>query len=208
MYAYIKGEITGLAEEGVVLECGGIGYHIQVPVPPGRSYFEIGEEVKIYTYLSVTENAMKLYGFLSSQDVALFKNLISVNGIGPKGALNILSAMTADELRIAILTQNEKKITEANGIGKKSAQRLILELKDKFHADGLSDAIALSNDSLPEGMAEETKNGNADAQFFADVAEALTVLGYSASQIKPVIKQLQPEYDSLETAIKEALNLL
>ena len=132
MYAYIKGEIVDIAEDNVVLECNNIGYNIKVPFSVIQSLPGIGEDVKIYTYTCVREDAFILYGFLTKDDLWIFKKLITVNGIGPKGALGILSAMSADDLRFAIIAGDSKAIAKAPGIGAKSAERIILDLKDKI----------------------------------------------------------------------------
>ncbi len=131
MIAYLKGKITDIAEENVVLEVNDIGYNVKIT---GRTLGMLpaaGEEVKIYTYTYVREDAIHLYGFLTRDDLKMFKLLITVNGIGPKGALAVLSVMDADELRFAIISGDAKAIAKAPGIGGKTAERAILDLKDK-----------------------------------------------------------------------------
>ena len=135
MYAYIKGELAEKNIDSIVVEAAGVGYLIYIPT----QYFDMlpdeGEDVKIYTYLCVREDAMILYGFLSKDDLEIFKLLITVSGIGPKGALAILSVMDADSLRFAIMSGDAKAISRAPGVGARTAQRLILELKDKISID-------------------------------------------------------------------------
>ena len=132
MIGFIKGELAEVKENYLVLETGNIGYEIALPtsaimeLPPRKS------TVKIYTYLHVKEDALSLYGFLTKDDLEMFKLLITVNGIGPKGALGILSGITADEIRFAVLAEDAKAIAKAPGIGPKTASKFILELKDKF----------------------------------------------------------------------------
>ena len=138
MYSYIKGILTDMEEDLVVVEAGGIGYNIYTTGQTFRLLPAIGQEVKLYTYLNVREDAMILYGFLTKDDLRVFRLLIGVNGIGPKGALAILSVMTTDDLRFAVLGDDAKAIAKAPGIGAKTAQRVILELKDKL---SLEDAI-------------------------------------------------------------------
>ena len=133
MYAYIKGEIMDITEDNLVLECNNIGYNIRIPLSVAQRLPGTGATVKIYTYTSVREDAFQLFGFLSRDDLEIYRKLIAVNGIGPKGALSILSAMSADDLRFAILSGDAKAISKAPGIGNKSAERIILELRDKVH---------------------------------------------------------------------------
>lgn len=202
MYSYIKGELVERGEEKIVVENHGIGYNIRIPMPAVESFFEIGEQVKIYTYLHVREDAMQLFGFLSKDDVELFKMLIGVSGIGPKGALSILSTMTTDELRFAVLGEDAKAISKAPGIGGKTAQRLILELKDKFnleetfeHSLGKKEAA-----QMVTGAAANVKN---------ETVMALTALGFSASEAMSALKQIPIKEDSdTEEILKEALKIL
>ncbi|MGN0272929.1 MAG: Holliday junction branch migration protein RuvA, partial [Lachnospiraceae bacterium] len=132
MYSYIKGTLVEASAEGIVVDNQGIGYGILVPGQVLEYLPSIGEEVKIYTYHYVREDMIALYGFLTREDVNIFKMLIGVSGIGPKGALAILSVMSTDDLRFAILGEDAKAIARAPGIGAKTAQRLIIELKDKI----------------------------------------------------------------------------
>ena len=132
MYSYIKGILAELLEDAVVVENQGVGYRILIS---GRVLDElppVGEEVKIYTYTYVREDQLALFGFLTRDDLSVFQLLIGVSGIGPKGALSVLSAMSADDLRFAVLGDDARAIERVPGIGKKTAQRLLIELKDKF----------------------------------------------------------------------------
>ncbi|HBA70400.1 MAG TPA: Holliday junction branch migration protein RuvA, partial [Lachnospiraceae bacterium] len=131
MIAYMKGKIADISEDNLVLEVNGIGYNIRISSGTAGLLPGIGEEVKIYTYTYVREDAFLLYGFLTRDDLEIFRRLITVNGIGPKGGLAILSVMTADDLRFAILSGDSKAIAKAPGIGKKTAERVILDLRDK-----------------------------------------------------------------------------
>ena len=132
MYAYIKGELAEINTDHIVIEAGGIGYQVFISLQTFDYLPSVGENLKIYTYLYLREDAMILYGFLTKDDLELFKLLISVSGIGPKGGLAILSTLEADDLRFAILSGDAKAISKAPGVGGKTAQRVILELKDKF----------------------------------------------------------------------------
>ena len=146
MYSYIKGELSEIvAENHIVVENGGIGYNIYIPGQVLSLLPGVGEEVKIYTYLCVREDAFILYGFLTRDDLNVFKLLIGVSGIGPKGALAILSVMSTDDLRFAVLSDDAKAIAKAPGVGNKTAQRLIIELKDKLSLeDAFEQRLSLS----------------------------------------------------------------
>lgn len=134
MISYIRGPLEEKREDSVVVEAGNIGYRIFIPSSVLGELPGLGEEVKIYTYFSVREDGMSLYGFLSKQDLEMFRQLIGVNGVGPKSALGILSALKPDVLRMAVLSGDAKAISKAPGVGAKTAQRIILDLKDKVKA--------------------------------------------------------------------------
>ena len=191
MYAYIKGIITDLSEDNLVLECNNIGYNIRIPLSVAQRLPGIGATVKIYTYTSVREDAFNLFGFLSKDDLEIYKKLITVNGIGPKGALSILSAMSADDLRVAILSGDAKAISKAPGIGNKSAERIILDLKDKIQISGVSSDhdVALTSGSVL----------NSDARN--EALEAMTSLGYSPSEALKAVKQINITEDMDSGAI-------
>lgn len=173
MYAYIKGILTDIGEDTAVVEAGGIGYQIHTTGQTFGQLPPIGREVRLYTYLNVREDAMLLYGFLTKDDLRVFKLLLGVSGIGPKGALAILSVMTTDDLRFAVLGEDAKAIAKAPGIGAKTAQRLILELKDKF---SLEDAFEQKLSQTQAAEAEGQKSVKKEA------IEALVALGYSSSE--------------------------
>lgn len=195
MYAYIKGEIVDISEDNVVLECHDIGYNIKVPFSVIQQLPGIGSQVRIYTYTCVREDAFILYGFLTKDDLWIFKKLITVNGIGPKGALGILSVMSADDLRFAIIAGDSKTISKAPGIGAKSAERIILDLKDKITLEpdriDQNDTIATSADSV-----------NSDARN--EAIEAMTALGYSPSEALKAVKQITVTDDMDAGAILKA----
>lgn len=200
MYAYIKGEIIDISEDNLVLECNNIGYNIRIPLSVTQRLPGIGATVKIYTYTSVREDAFNLFGFLSKDDVEIYKKLIAVNGIGPKGALSILSAMSADDLRFAILSGDAAAIAKAQGIGKKSAERIILELRDKvqFMGSAATDLEVLtSSDTTAETNAKN------------EAIEALTSLGYSPSDALRAVRQIELTEDmDAGTILKQALKLI
>ncbi len=199
MYSYIKGILTDMEEDLIVVEAGGIGYNIYTTGQTFNYLPSVGEEVKIYTYLHIREDAMILYGFLTKDDLRVFKLLIGVNGIGPKGALAILSVMTTDDLRFAVLGDDAKAISKAPGIGAKTAQRLILELKDKL---SLEDAFEqkLANTQ----MKEEAKNHAKGAKN--EAVQALVALGYSSSEALKALNGIEITEDTdVEDILKAAL---
>ena len=130
MISYIRGELAAVEEEKVIVDVNGVGYGICMPEQSMNILPQIGEEVKLHTYMNVREDAMQLFGFLTRDDLKVFKLVIGVSGIGPKGGLNILSQLSADGLRFAVLSNDVKAISASPGIGKKTAEKLILELKD------------------------------------------------------------------------------
>lgn len=199
MIAYIKGHVAATGEEKLVLEAGNMGYNILMPVSSLESLHK-GQEVKIYTHLNVREDAMQLFGFLTEDDLETFRLLLGVNGIGPKAALGILSGLSADELRFAILADDVKTLSKAPGIGKKTAQKLILELKDKI---SLEDAFERKREQVSQEILP-AEHDQMDAG--KEAAEALTALGYSGSEALLAVKQIAVTPDmSVETILKLAL---
>ena len=200
MYSYIRGALAEVEMDHIVIDVYGIGYNIYIPTNCMEYLPGIGEECKIHTYLYVREDAMMLYGFLTKDDLDLFKQLISVSGIGPKGAIGILSALSADDLRFAILAGDSKAIAKAPGVGAKTAQRVILELKDKM---SLEDAF--------EKKAEHEKVmiASSNNQVKNDAVLALTALGYSSSEsLKAVSKVEISEEMDVEAVLKLALKYM
>lgn len=199
MYSYIKGELVEISEEAIVVDNHGIGYNIRIPGSILDSLEGIGQEIKIYTYTYVREDIMQLYGFLTRDDLNVFKLLIGVSGIGPKGALAILSVMTPDDLRFAVLGEDDKTIAKAPGIGKKSAQRLIIELKDKMD---LNEAFALKT----EHEAEKQTVGSAKSTIKNEAVQALVALGYSSTEAMKAVKNVEiTEEITVEEVLKAAL---
>lgn len=197
MIAYIKGVLEDIGAGMVVIDNNGIGYEIFVPDNLLSELPAIGNEVKIYTYLHVREDIMQLFGFLEKSDVDMFRLLITVSGIGPKGALGILSVLSSEDLRFAILAGDAKAISSAPGIGKKTAEKAILELKDKVK---LEDAF--------EAKLEKTqkKEQNSNSLARQEAAEALVALGYSQSEALKAIRKVDMTEDmNTETLLKLAL---
>ena len=196
MISYIKGKLIEIHSESIVVETGGIG--IEIYVPAALSLPDTGDEIIIYTYFKVSEDAMSLYGFLSRQDLDMFKQVISVSGIGPKGGLAILSTLSPDELRTAILTEDVKTVSKAQGIGAKTAKRLILDLKDKIDMHKL-----LKEDNV----SEPSKSENGSKEF--EVIEALYSLGYSTSDAARAVREIDISKDmKVEDILKLALKKL
>lgn len=181
MIAYIKGELTDVLEDTVVVEANSVGYEIYVPGTVFSNLPVVGSEVKIYTYLNVREDAMELFGFLTKDELNVFKLLITVSGIGPKGGLAILNQVTPDELRIAVATDDVKAISAAKGIGAKTAGKLIIELKDKLK---VSDTVDTSRAIKSIGVPSD----NNDVRM--DVILALEALGYSSTEATRAVKQV------------------
>ena len=199
MIGYVKGVLEEADEQSVMIDNHGIGYRIFVPSSAFSGALPIGKEVKIYTYLSVKEDAMQLYGFLTRDDLRMFRMLLGVNGIGPKAGLGILSALTADELRFAVLADDAVSIAKAPGIGKKTAQKLILELKDKLN---LEDAF---EQKLANQAAKDISAADAGSQV-QEAVQALTALGYPGTEALRAVKKVEgAESMTVEEILKAAL---
>lgn len=207
MIAYIKGILTDVREDGIIVETGNIGYHILVSGNVLGMLPNVGCEVKIHTYTYVREDAFLLYGFLTKDDLEIFKKCITVSGIGPKGALAILSVMDADALRFAILSGDAKAISRAPGIGARTAERLILELRDKVK---LEDTFA-GQTFLAAGTAESEggKELSGAQSMKKDAVEALVALGYSSAEALKAVNQVaNPESMDSEAILKAALKYI
>lgn len=197
MIAYIKGILEELEPDHIVVEADGMGYQIHVPGSVFSELPPVGEPIKIYTYLHVREDAMILYGFLTKEDRTTFRLLITVNGIGPKGAMGILSSLSTYELKVAVMNNDVKTICLAPGIGKKTAQKLILELKDRLKIEDYAELIEhqAAQGIVPmQGIVEEA-------------VEALVSLGYSNNEAVRAVKGLG-HLSTVEEIIKEALKKL
>ncbi len=200
MYAYIKGELAEINTDHIVVEAGGIGYQVFISLQTFDYLPSVGEDLKIYTYLYLREDAMILYGFLTKDDLELFKLLISVSGIGPKGGLAILSTLEADDLRFAIISGDAKAISKAPGVGGKTAQRVILELKDKL---SLEDAFEAKTEHVQKNAAA------AGGSVKNDAVMALTALGYSSTESLKAVSAVEITEDmDVEEVLKAALKHL
>ena len=197
MYAYIKGILAEVNTDSIVIENQGIGYQLYVSLQALEELPAIGMEVKVYTYLHVREDAMVLFGFPDREDLKMLQMLLTVSGVGPKGALGILSALSGDDLRFAILSGDSKAIAKAPGIGAKTAQRVILELKDKV---SLEDAFETKTAHIAGGNV--TVNGTVKNEAI----QALVALGYSSSEAMKAVSQVEISQEhKVEDVLKLAL---
>ncbi|MEG2290138.1 MAG: Holliday junction branch migration protein RuvA [Clostridium sp.] len=195
MYEYIKGIFKSIQKEYIVIECGNIGYKIFTSGSTISNMPTIDEPVKIFTHQIVREDFIGLYGFLTKDEIAMFNLLISTNGVGPKAALSLMSIASVSTLKYAIITDDEKMITKAPGIGKKIAQRIILELKDKINVGesiqttGGMDVIDIHNEKLSEAVG------------------ALIALGYSDKEAEKAVEKAD-KTKTVEEIIKYCLKVL
>ena len=199
MISYIKGELVEVTENSIVLDHNGMGFSIMMPGSILDKLPSVGSELKVHTYLYVKEDILDLYGFLTRDDLKIFKLLITVNGIGPKGALAILSALSPDDLRFAVLAGDAKTISKAPGIGSKTAQKLIIELKDKLKIEDVLDGAG-------EGYVSQDNMADTSA---AEAVMALTSLGYSAADATRAVRMVENAQDmDSEAILKAALKKL
>ncbi len=208
MIAYVKGIVEEVTQNSAVLDVGGIGYEVLISPDTASRMQGRGEEAKLFTYMYVREDQFALYGFLSKEELALFKQLITVSGIGPKGGLSILSAMSSDDLRFAILAGDAKSIARAPGIGKKTAERLILDLRDKLKMPGEEDESGAMLHIPSGGSSAGNSAENRDVR--TEAAEALVALGYGRTEALKAVRSAAgsaPEADT-ETLLKAALKLM
>ncbi|MGL4485089.1 MAG: Holliday junction branch migration protein RuvA [Anaerovoracaceae bacterium] len=200
MIHFIKGTLELKAENFVVVETGGVGYKIFTP-GNGQIYLrEIGDNVKMYTLMIVREDDMSLYGFVDEKSLDLFQKLITVNGVGPKAGLAVLSAMPIESLRKAIAYEDAEMLTRANGIGKKTAQRIVLDLKDK-----VGEIQAGSNDGMEEFINGNAAGGSDLGDAKQEALSALIALGYSRGEAAAVLSKIKEADLSTEEYIKLAL---
>lgn len=199
MISYIKGELIEVLEDRIIIECQGIGYNIFVPMSVLDNLPMIGENIKIHTYMHIREDAMILFGFSNRDDLQVFKLLLAVNGIGPKGAIGILSTMTSDDLRFAVLGDDVQAISKAPGIGTKTAKKLILELKDKLDIEDLLSSSEQPSSVVPSNPTNETQT---------EAVQALTALGYGSTESLKAVRQVYSDGASVEDILREALKKL
>lgn len=197
MIAYVSGKLDRVEENAAVVDVNGIGFRIFMSGAGLTSLPPHGEQVKIHTYLKVGEDIMDLYGFSTAEELSMFKLMISVSGVGPKAALSILSTLAPAEFALAVVTEDFKAISRAQGVGPKLAQRIALELRDKLkNADLMS-----ANTAATAGAGMASGGGN-------DALEALMVLGYTQGEAASALAKLEDKSLPLEDTIKQALKLL
>lgn len=200
MITYIKGELVAIEEEKVIVDVNGVGFGIFMPGQAMSMLPAIGEEVKLHTYMNVREDAMQLFGFLTRDDLKVFKLLIGVSGIGPKGGLSILSKLSPDDLRFAVMANDAKAISAAPGIGKKTAEKLIIELKDKLD---IEDVLNKASDDTGRMSVSASNEAQAEA------VQALVALGYGNTEaVKAVKKVPLDEQTTVEEILKAALKYM
>lgn len=186
MIGLIKGTIELNTEKYVIIDVNGIGYKVYISGNTFKTLPTKGEKVKLFTHLHVREDAMELYGFLSIKELEFFELLISISGIGPKGALNILNVASVDTLKRAIVNEESSILTKVSGIGKKTAEKIILELKNKVGDEFLGEKVSADSEAI----------------------DALIGLGYQLREAREILKKVPKEVDGVENRVREALKLL
>ncbi len=196
MIAFVNGTVEVIEENAAVIDTGSIGYRVYMS-PYALSTLSIGSSAKIYTYLKVAEDAMDLYGFLTAEEITMFRRIISVSGAGPKAGLAILSVLRPAEFALAVVTNDFKAITRAQGVGPKLAQKIVLELKDKLeNIDFIKNTDSVSSGSVPISLPISNN----------EAVEALCALGYTQSEASRAVSQA--EGDNVSEIIRNALKIL
>lgn len=199
MYAYIKGKLEYKCNEYIIVEANGIGYKIFTSLSTVEVLGAVGSDIKVYTYLYVREDMMNLFGFLTRDELSMFELLITVSGVGPKAAVSLLSAVSPSKFGLAVITEDAKTLTKAQGIGSKMAQRIILELKDKLKKEQLT-GIAESPEEMAPANRENTR--------VSEAISALMVLGYTPLEASRAVSAVYSEEMELEAIIKSSLKSL
>ena len=200
MFYHLEGTVSEISADTLVLDCGGIGFEITI-TPNTASSLKRGEKGKVYITEAIGENNFDLYGFQTWREKQFFKMLTSVSGVGPKAAMSILSYNTPDSLAISIVNENDKALTACPGIGKKTAQRVILELKDKFSKE-------IAAEGLPVSSKSPVSQGYNGGSAYDDALAALAMLGYSTADVAPVLRQISTEGMSSEQIIRAVLKFM
>lgn len=197
MIAHIEGILSDKDAESVVIDAGGVGFELSVSANTLSACPRMGEKVKLYAYLAVREDAMELFGFASKEEKKMFLRLIGVSGIGPKTALGVLSALSVHDISVALVTGDANTLAKAPGIGKKTAQRLVLELKDKVDNDELTGTASSGASFVPAAQSAE-----------AEAIEALMALGYPSSEAAKAVSAVAGQSDKSNDLIFLALRKL
>ncbi len=198
MIAYLRGELAAVYEGRAVVDVNGLGFQVFISSRDAADLPPVGEEVRIHTYLSVREDAMQLFGFLSQDDLNVFRLMIGVSGVGPKVAQGILGSMSANDIRFAVFSDDVKAISNAPGVGKKTAQKLILELKDKLKLEDALEGLADSADTGGGAAAASSSSSAAQSEMTSEAVQALTALGYSNSEALRAVRKVKLE-DGIQT---------
>lgn len=196
MFAYIKGRLAYKYNDYLIIEANGIGYRVFTALSTVESIGPVGDEVKVYTYLYVREDNISLYGFRTEEELGMFELLIGVSGVGPKAALSVLSSMTPSRFSLAVITDDIKALTKVQGIGNKTAQRIILELKDKINKEQLV---------LGEGFEPDKEDIGKEGSRVSEAISALMILGYTSMEARKAVMSVYSEDMDLEEIIKNAL---
>ena len=200
MISYLTGILDSVGDQTAVVEVNGVGFEVFMSERDLSALPQTGKNVKIYTYMNVREDCMQLFGFLTRNEKKIFKMLIGVNGIGPKGGLNVLSVLSADEICYAVMGNDVKALSRAPGIGKKTAERLIIELKDKL------DFQSLIDDGLSGGDSFAAEESPVSDSVQGEVIQALTALGYGSAEAVRAVQKVHPgPDDTVEAVLKQAL---
>ena len=199
MFYYISGKVAAAEAGLVVIDAGGVGYAINTSYLSARSV-KVGEQALFYTFLRVAENIFELYGFARREELDCFKQLVAISGVGPRAALAILSTVTPEKLALCVISGDEKALTAAPGVGKKLAQRILLELKDKMSRDQLESAAQGSGVELPQT--------GAGASAMEDALAALAVLGYPRAAAMSALAGVKAEGMGTDELVRAALKRL
>ena len=208
MFYYISGKLAHLESNVAVIDAGGVGYKLTISgttydaMPPNRSVKE-PPNVLLYTYMEVREDGIELFGFAIETELASFKLLISVSGVGPKAAMSILSLLSPEKFAIAVCTEDKKTIAKANGIGPKTAARIILELKDKLMKEHAGEDLSAASAELSVSAGSSAKRGK-----LTEATDALLVLGYSRAEAANALKDIDTDAMELEEIIRMSLKKL
>lgn len=200
MYAYIKGKLDYKHNDFLVVEAGGIGYKIYTSLSTIETSGQVGSDVKLYTHLYVREDVMSLYGFMSQEELGMFELLLTVSGVGPKAAISLVSSVSPSKFGLAVITDDTKTLTKAQGIGSKMAQRIVLELKDKIKKEQL----AAPAQDIGQDKVQFAKENNR----VSEAISALMVLGYTALEASKAVSAVYSEEMDLEAIIKSSLKSL
>ena len=199
MFAYIKGTLEAKGNDSVIVEAGGIGYRIFTALSTINNIGQIGSQVKVYTHYYVREDLVALYGFFTMEELGMFEMLITVSGVGPKAAISMISTLSPSRFALAVVSQDTKSLTKAQGIGSKMAQRIILELKDKISKEQLT-ANNLGGDSINVEIGSDSA--------LSEAVSALMVLGYSSFEATNSVSRVYTEGMGVEELIMKALKSL